>query len=141
MVTVDDKDQDGKNSPDQPKDVLNQLSRLSTDKMITFPGIVLDELVFTIRYCVTARNIGVYSETSDKPEALHDELIQKRYENEPSLLESDLGIGPVIIERLERLSREKPEAPITSKFAFESLPYVRTFVAGIKRYSNSLQGL
>jgi len=120
-------------TPPESRDLgLKELSRQVTDNLLSLPGIILDEIVYTVQYCYTAQSL-------DGSRTIASDRVEKRYTRLPDLLEPDLEAAPLIIERLEEFLKKTREGSTIHEFAKKYLPHVRNFQEMLEEYTETLK--
>lgn len=109
-----------------------KLSRECTDSMLQLPGMLLDEIVYTIQYSITAQVI-------DSRYSQDNNFMNRRYGANRELLESDSTVAPLMLERLERLSQETPEGSVMQQFAQKHLPHISRFGEILREYNKKIK--
>ncbi|MBN2330987.1 MAG: hypothetical protein JXC85_04160 [Candidatus Aenigmarchaeota archaeon] len=112
------------------------MSKIATDDMVLLPGFVLDEMFRTAQYCMTAHNLAMFADMGDD----YSDIIELRYAGNPEMLKFDMEYGPILIERLGRLSDEVEKAPDTHNFIERYIEDVKRFMLDLKRYADSMDG-
>ena len=108
--------------------VMQDLSERITDIMVQMPQLILDDMVFTFAYSVTAQTFD------DNP--IHGKReLHARYQERPDLLEPDLNAAPLVKRRLERLIAELPVESTARQLAEKYLPSVIKFGAMLSEYA------